>query len=689
MKHMIFVFQLLIIPVILNAQVDRSTPPEAGPAPKIEIGDFTTFSLDNGLKVFVVENHKVPRVSFSLILDHDPVLEGDHAGYASITGQMLGTATTTKSKDEIDESIDFIGGTLSTSANSLYASSLKKHTRALLELTSDVLLNPVFKEEELNKLKKQALSGLAAEKEDPDAISSKISNVVVYGKDHPYGEMNSEESLESIKVDMCKEYYQTYFKPNIGYLAIVGDIVPGEAKKLAEKYYGGWQKAEVPVTDYPSPEPPEGNQIILVNRDNAVQSVIRVTYPVNLKIGDRGYLPAAVMNTVLGGGFYRLFTNLRETHGYTYGAYSRLKPDPLTGIFIAFADVRNAVTDSAVYEILYEMERLKTEKVPEEELTRVKNNMAGNFALSLERPRTIASFAINMEKYNLDKDYYKNYLKNLEAVTSENVHEVAREYMRPEGSYIVVVGKAGEIAENLKKLLPESELKYYDIYGNEYDPSLNDEVPDDVNAESIINSYLDAIGNEEKLSSIETIKYEMTMSMQGMQLTMKSYSQKPDKYMMEIMMGGNLFQKVVLNGDSGYTKGIQGKQELEGASLEELKYEPYPIPELIYDEKGFTTRVTGSEKIEGKECWKIEVTNPAGIVVIEYFDKDSGYKIRSVSTQESPQGEVVQTSTYRKYEEVEGLMLPSEIHQRVAGQEFTIQVENIEINIPLEDSIFE
>jgi hypothetical protein len=501
--------------------------------------------------------------------------------------------------------------------------------------------------------------------------------------------MATEESLKSITVEMCEEYFQTYFRPNVGYLAIVGDIVPAEAKKLAEKYFGSWEKADVPNMEYTSPSSPEGNQIILVNRDNAVQSVIRVTYPVNLKIGEDEYLPANVMNTVLGGGAFRLFDNLRETHGYTYGAYSRLSADPITGKFTAFADVRNAVTDSAVNEILYEMQRLKTEKVPERELSRVKNNMAGNFALSLERPRTIASFAINMEKYDLEKDYYKNYLKNLEAVSSERVHEAAQEYMRPGGSYIVVVGKAEEIAENLKKLLPESELKYYDIFGNEYDPTIKDAVPDDVSAEGIIDKYLKAIGDQEKLSGIETIKYEMTLNMRGMQLTMKSYSKKPDKYMMEIMMGGNLFQKVVLNGESGYTESMQGKQELEGVALDELKYEPYPIPELIYDEKGFTTRVTGSETIEGKECWKMEITNPAGIIVIEYFDKETGYKIRSVSTRESPQGEVVQTSTYRNYEEVEGFMLPTEIHQKVGGQEFTIQVENIEVNIPLEDSIFE
>ncbi|HEX3075039.1 MAG TPA: insulinase family protein, partial [Ignavibacteriales bacterium] len=229
---------------------------------------------------------------------------------------------------------------------------------------------------------------------------------------------------------------------------------------MQKKYLSPWKKGTEIKYTYPQPAAPKENIVALVDRKNSVQSTLRVGYPVDLKIGSKEAIESGVANTILGGGVFRLFQNLRETHSYTYGAYSSLASDRLVGNFTASAEVRNPVTDSALTQILYEMKRMREEPVPADELTKAKNYISGSFALSLERPQTVANFAINEERYGLPSDYYENYLKSIEEVTSPDVMTAANKYILPENSYIIVVGKAEEIADKLKPFGP---IKYFDI----------------------------------------------------------------------------------------------------------------------------------------------------------------------------------------------------------------------------------
>ena len=318
-------------------------------------------------------------------------------------GSALMTGTTTKTKAQIDESVDFIGASLSTSSSGAYASSLSKHKETTLALMSDVILNPTFPEEELAKMKKQTLSGLMANASDPSAMSSNVSAVMTFGKDHPYGEVETSESVESITAAMCKDFYTTYFSPSISYLIIVGDISKKEATTLVEKNLGSWAAKEVPSHAYDMPMAPKANEVDFVNKPGAVQSTISIVYPLDLKPGSTDAIASSVMNAILGnsGFMARLIQNIREDKAYTYGAYSSLSPDALVGDFYAGAEVRNEVTDSAIIEFLFEMDRLTMEPIGDEELQNVKNYLNGRFARSLERPQTVARFALNTARYNL------------------------------------------------------------------------------------------------------------------------------------------------------------------------------------------------------------------------------------------------------------------------------------------------
>ena len=606
MKGIKLLLAIAMISATAYGQVDRSKAPEPGPARVIKIGEYQTFTLKNGLQVFVVENHKLPRVQFSLQLRHEAVYEGEKSGYISMAGELLGTGTTSRSKAELDEQVDFIGASLNTSANGIYASSLTKHMPALLGLMTDVLYNPAFRPDELDKIKTQTLSALTANKEDPQAIASDVRNVLVYGKDHPYGELVTEKTVEGIMLEDCKAYYTSYFKPNNAYLAIVGDINLKTAKALVEENFGKWEKGTVPSPVFPVPQPPEKTFVALVDRPSAVQSVITVAHPVELKPGSEDAIKAGVMNNILGGGGLssRLNQNLREQKAFTYGAHSSLSSDKLIGSFDADVSVRNAVTDSAVVELLGELRRIRNEPVTEDEINAAKAYISGSFGRSLENPATIANFAINTAKYNLPDDYYANYVRNVEAVTREEVQAVAKKLIHPDHAYILLVGKGSEIAPKLERF---GDVKYFDIYGNPYTPSAKGGLPADLTVEKVIQDYIKALGGEEKINSVKSYKASSKASVPGAELVINNYWNAPNKIAVEISANGTLFQTIKSDGREIRIEVMGQQSPVDEATREQTLFDSYIVPEMMYEKAGVTLKLAGIEKVEDKDAYAIDI----------------------------------------------------------------------------------
>ncbi len=673
---------ILIISLSVYAQVDRSKQPEPGPAPVIELSDYTTFSLSNGLKVIVVENHKLPRVTFSLLLDVDPVLERDTAGYVSAAGELLRGGTRTRTKDQLDEEIDFIGANISTSSTGVNAASLRKHTDKLLELMADVIINSDFKQEELDKIKLRMQSDIAQSKDDPGSIADRTGDAVRYGKDHPYGEHMTEKTVDNITLDKCKNYYQSYFKPNTAYLAVVGDINEDEVKPLLEKYFNSWQKGDVPKNIYAVPKPPQKTEVVFVDRPNSVQSVINVTYPVQIKIGDEDEISASVMNTVLGGGVFRLFNNLREKHAYTYGAYSRLSKDELIGNFSASSEVRNQVTDSSITEILYEMKRIKEELVPVDELATAKNYLTGNFAISLEQPQTIARFALNIEKYNLPKDYYANYLKKVAAVTAEDVQKAARKYILPDQSYIVVVGSKDQTADKLPVF---GTVTYRNVYGEEISESTQD--LGNLTGDDVINNYITAIGGRENLGKVQDRKTVLEGIVQGMNITMTSYQKAPNLLKQEILAGG-MEQVVLYDGTKGVFVMNGQQKEITGSELEKLAVESKINLLLDLKKDSIETTLQGKEDVDGINAYKVEMKFPNGTKWTQYYDAATGLKVKEVKPITSPQGTFNQETSFEDYRDVNGVKYPFLLKQSLGPQKIEMKVTSVEVNTGLKDEFF-
>jgi len=676
-KFVLEILVMLLATGITFAQVDRSKLPASGPVPEIKIGEAETFTLANGLKVFVVKNNKLPRVSFSLVLERDPILEGDKAGLTTFIGDMMMGGTKNRTKDQLDQEIDFIGASLNASATSVSASSLKEHQGKVLDLMADVLFNPVFPQPELDKLKKQSLTGLATTKDDPQAISSRLSRAVFYGKNHPYGESQTEQTTENISLDDVKAYYATYFKPNIAYLAIVGDMDKAEAQKVVNQYFGTWKKGVVPTFTYPMPVRAAKQAVALVDRSSSVQSVINMTQPVAMKIGDADYISSRLLNQILGGGSAsRLFMNLREDKGYTYGAYSSIGADKLVATISASASVRSEVTDSAIVEFVYEINNLVKNGVTQVELDKAKAELAGSFGRSLEQPETIANFAIVTAVYNLPKDYFATYLQKLNYYTVADINATAKRLIEPDKFIITTVGNGAEIKAKLAQF---GEVVEYDIMGEPAKQLVADAA---MTAEKVLENYLTAVGGAEKVAAVKSAKISMNANVMGTALTIAFvYDSQNGRYGQKLSIAGNVMQKTSLaNGKGSMT--VQGNTiEMTSAQLAEAQLNSYLFPEAVYQANGYTVTLDGLKDVEGKPAYKVIITAASGAKLINYYAQDSGLKIKY----ENPASG---DTYYGDYQAKNGVLLPMSwtIKSPQIPVPLEAKVTSLELNVPVTDA---
>lgn len=691
-KLSLIILTMAISAAAYTQTLDRSKRPQPGPAPEIKLGKTEHFVLPNGLKVYVVENHKLPVVSASIQFDVYPELEGKMAGYSGFLSELLTAGTKSRSKDELNKEIDFIGASLSASSRGMFGQSLKKHQTKLLELMGDIAMNADFKQEELEKVKKRTLSGLQTELNEPDAMLRNVAAVVNFGTNHPYGEVPNESTVNAVTLEKCKEYYNTYYKPNVAYMAIVGDVTMKEVQPLVEKYFGSWQKGTVPVAKYPNPVPPTEAKVALVPRDESVQSVINVTYPIDLEPGHPDVVKAKVANAVLGGGSMgRLFLNLRETHAWTYGSYSSISQDELKGNFTAYAKCRNEVTDSSVAEILKEMNRMRDEKVSEKDLQDQIKYMSGSFAIGLERPQTVAQYAINIERFNMPKDYYANYLKNLSAVTAEDVQNISRKYITPGKSHIVVVGNKDEVADKLKRFDSDGNIDYYTNYGQKTEAAMV-VMPagNNVTAEQVMKDYIRAIGGEKTIKSIKDIKTvskgSVAVAGQEIPITIVEMKKAPGKLSMTVdgtLQGTTMtLSKQVFDGTKGYMEAQGQQMPLNEEMIEKAKKDADIYADLTPEKYGVTREYKGMDVVDGKKAHKLQAISKDGKIT-EYYDAETGYLIKSSSADQG-------TALYSNYKDVgNGYFLPHKVEINANGQMITTEVESVDINKGIDDSNFQ
>lgn len=690
MKNTYILLLALFSCIAVQAQIDRTVMPVPGPAPEINLGTPQTFNLNNGLKVLVVENHKLPRVSMQLSIDNPPILEGNKAGVASLTGSLLGQGSKNIAKEAFNEEIDFLGARLYFSAQGAYAQSLSKYFSRMMELMADAAIHPKFVQEEFDKEKDKLITGLKSEEKVVSSVSSRVQRALAYGKNHPYGEFVTEETVNNVTLSDVEEYYREYFVPANAYLIIIGDVNFDEVKTLTETHFTSWTKAVPPSFSYSQPKNVPNTQINFVDMPNAVQSEITVQNIVNLKMNHDDFIAALLANEILGGGSdSRLYSNLREDKGYTYGAYSSIGNDKYgPSRFRATAEVRNMVTDSAVVEMLKELELIITKPVTDEELKNTKAVYAGSFIMALEDPETIARYALNIEKENLPKDFYKTFLEKLENISKEEVEAAAKKYFNVNNARVIVVGKGSEILSNLQnvqfmgKKLPV--LAYSKTADRVETPNYETSVPEGVSAQTIIEKNIEAVGGKDKLESVNTYAMMAEAEMQGMKLSLNIKKTSSNQLMQDVQMMGNSVSKQVLNGDSGYMI-VQGqRKDLTEEEVTTFKGESTPISELQYL-TAKSLSLEGMEMVGDKNTYKVMINEKKSA----FYDVETGLKLQEITTNEMQGQQIASITNFEDYKEVSGILFPFKIIQTVGPQSFEFIVSEIKINDGVSPSDFE
>jgi predicted Zn-dependent peptidase len=676
----------------LNAQtLDRSIRPSSGPAKEVQIKDAQVFTLSNGLKVFLVEDKTTPIVYYSLMLDADPALQGDKVGLHDVFGDVYGKATPSRTKEQLSKEADLIAAHLSAGGDGVHISFLKKYETQALDLFADVLLHPRFNPEDFDLAVEKINTYLASLGDDGGGLTQRIANTLAYGKNFPDGELLTRQTIENVQIADLETYYNTYFAPNVAKLVIVGDVSRKEAQAAAKKYLGGWKKKTVPAAKYTIPSAPDHTQVAYIVKPGAVQSSVSVTYPIPFRIDQPDYDAARIMNQILGGTSGYLFNNLREQHSYTYGVYSALTGNEHIGSFTVTggrgaAAIKAAATDSAIYEILAELKRITIEPVTEQALKSAKTYLAGSFSRSLESPTTLAEFAIKIDKYKLPKDYYKNYLKRLDAVTLADVQAAAQKYIRPENAWIVVTGDKAH-AEKLLPFAGDHAIHYYDYDANPIAAPVSESA--NISANAILANYAAALGGKEAIEKIANYTQKADFNAMGQSLSLTRIEKGTDRLLFSIEMSGMVVQKIAFDGTVLRTSGMGGSQEItEGPIWENTRDGIGIAPELQRVERGYTLTVGDIEEINGAKTHVLTSTK-GDTKTVDYFDIKSGLKIKTVTLLSQPEGEQQSVIEYSDYRAVSGVLFPFTVKQTVGGMVTTLTVQSIEVNQDLDETLFQ
>jgi len=454
---LLLLVSLLIMQPSAGQTVDRSTPPKPEALPAFRIAPLQRLTLSNGLEVLFMGKREVPLIHMNMIIRAGSVNDGDMYGLASMTGAMMDEGAGGYDALQLADQIDFLGASIGVSVG-YHTTTLTLHTPlskldSALPLFSMILLEPAFPEQELDRLRKERLTSFLQWRDEPRAIASYAFDRVLFGTDHPYGHpiVGEQSSVSDMTRKDLVEFYSTYFTATNAALVVVGDITKEELLPKLEEAIGAWKRGRTPVGGAWKAEQVRTNMVYLIDKPGAAQSEIIIgRIGVDRKTGD--YYDIMVMNTVLGGSFAsRLNQNLREEHGYTYGARSAFSMRQTPGPFRASASVQTDVTDKALGEFMKELNGI-LEPVPAEELDRAKNYVGLRYPENFQSVSRIASQLDDVFSYGIPESYFNDFMANVSRVTVDGTTKAARKHITPNAFVFIIVGDRAVIGESVEAM---------------------------------------------------------------------------------------------------------------------------------------------------------------------------------------------------------------------------------------------
>lgn len=455
--------------VVTPVTLDRSKAPKPGPLPKVSFPPHTVATLANGLRVLIVRNNEQPIVSATLYIRGGSSVDPTGTpGLAAMVSDLLTKGTTTRTALQIAEEIDYLGASLNASASwdalTVSCSTLSKFLDRAFDVFADVVQNSLFPEAELERVRLQRLAGLRQAKADAGFLADSVFSRVAYG-DHTYGHQasGSEASTAAVQRAELERYYRQYFGPNNSFLVVAGDVDETRLTEVAGALFGSWKPLPAVSTELALPASLSGRRVGLVEKEAAVQSAVRVGH-VGIPRNSADYIAVNAMNMALGGYFgSRINLNLREKHGFTYGARSYFDARMAAGPFVVSTEVRTEVTIRSIEEIISELTNIASAPIADEELAMVKNYMIGSFPLQLETPQQVASRVAMIEMYGLEGNYFDTYRDKLAALTKDDLYNAAHTYIRPSDLIVVASGNVPALQEAMQQF---GAVQIYDADAN-------------------------------------------------------------------------------------------------------------------------------------------------------------------------------------------------------------------------------
>ena len=461
MKSFLIFAVALFSTVAASAQApDRSKPPAIGPAPSLKLPDITRQKLSNGVEVWVVEHHEVPLAQINMIVRSgsaaDPI--GKY-GVGSLTAAMLDEGAGTRNSLELADALEYLAANLSTVSSFDYSAirlnvPVSKLADAL-PLMADVALRPTFPQSDLDRLKKERLTALLQARDNPGALIGIAFPRVVFGPTHRYGTSANglPPAIESFTAADLQAFYRAHYRPDNATLLVVGDVTPASIMPMLEKNFGAWKSEGMKalVAEVPTAPQLKSRAVYIVDKPDAPQSQIRIGW-IGVPRSTKDYAALEVLNTILGGSFTsRLNQNLREEHGYSYGASSAFDMRLSAGPFLAAAGVQTDKTGPAVQEFFNELNAI-LKPIPADELQKSKNYVALSYPGEFESTGDLARKLEDLVVYNLPMNTYANFVDEVNKVTAADLQRLAAQYIQPDKMAVVIVGDRSKIEEDIKKL---------------------------------------------------------------------------------------------------------------------------------------------------------------------------------------------------------------------------------------------
>ena len=682
MKYLnLFIILLLLSIKAMTQEININQKPEPLSEFEFKFPKYKVERLKNGLKVFLIEDKEQPTIAFRVLIKGGSSVDSEKSGIADLTSGLLTKGTKNYNADQIANTLDGVGASISASANadfiSIYAQSLKKHEELLLKMLKEVILEPTFPKSEFEKLQKQTIASIQYEKSNPSTLAQSLSRIAIYGEEHPYAKRNTEESINSITRDDIINYYNKWFKSNNATIAVIGDFEEKEILQDLENSFSDWSKGELTNIELPNVKTlPKG--VYFVSRPNSVQSSIVVT-TLTVPIKNRYYETLGLASNIIGAFSGRLFMTLREKYSYTYTPFGFQTRTRAINRFACGADVAKDKTDSAISVILSELQSLTIDPPSDEEFNRIRQYSLGSYLMSMESSSFIASLIQNTDFYGLMIEELPKYPNRLQSMTPYDIRIVANEYINPKNAQIIVVGDPS-IKESLTKF---GQLFEYDLDLNKVDLKLE---RIKLTVEELLEKYIDAIGGINTINKINAIESKATseMNINGQVFSGDIYTIKTkDGRMYEKSDFRLFYSETWVDSNQAWINIQNTTTELKDKELYRILFDANIFPLLNFSKFNIKSNILG----KNSKYTVLETINRNAEKNIYYFNNNN-YLLAKKETIINRENLIeLFTEIYEDYQKIDGILLPTKITNKSETMN-SITYHNYVINPKFDENIF-